>query len=106
MTANKASDTMAVEQLDSFKHDIPNLCWYAPGVFCDFMSSSDNTTDVDYHHSNAVSMIGEIIDWCLLDEDRAARFLTMIKEQFPYVYKDLTEQGPKGKPRKSLTHFC
>lgn len=104
LLAEEVTETMAVEQLNRFRYDIPNRCFYAHGTFQDFMLQQ-GVLDDDYHHRNSVVMIGNIVAYCLVNEERASRFLSFLEERFVYLYRDIEEREPLGHPGELATRF-
>lgn len=102
MLVKEVTETMAVEQLRRFRHDIPNRCFTEHAVFRDFMSQ-EGVPDHNYHHRNWVVMIGNIVAYCLKNEELASRFLSFLEKRFVFLYKDIKEREPEGKPGTSTT---
>ncbi|KAL4009141.1 hypothetical protein ACER0C_002993 [Sarotherodon galilaeus] len=87
---------MPVETLRSWQHDIAERC-------TDEDEALDTTgiTEIPNH----VHRLQALVEYSLQDEVRAKVLLSLVRDTDPYLYKDLSNLGPRGKTERKLTQF-
>ena len=91
---------MYVQQLDTFKHDIAERhCCFRIIVHDVLQDDPDGFALLIScrRKVNPVKMIRVVIEYCLQSEERAERFLEVVRNTNPPLYDDLTTRGPHGK---------
>ncbi|KAL3977641.1 MFS transporter (organic cation transporter) [Sarotherodon galilaeus] len=98
---------MAVEQLRLWKHDIAERCTHLTESIFDRYTDKDDALDATgiTEIPNHVHRLRALVEYSLQDEVRAKLLLSLLCEINPYIYKDLVQQGPKGKTERKLTQF-
>ncbi|CAI5677813.1 unnamed protein product [Oreochromis niloticus] len=98
---------MAVEQLRSWQHDIAERCTHlTESIFDRYMDEDEalDTTDM-MEIQNHVHRLRALVEYSLQDQVRAKVLLSAVRDTHPYLYKDLSDLGPRGKTERKLTQF-
>lgn len=99
---------MAVEQLRSCQHDIAERCTHITESIFDRYTDGDQDLDATAMTKipNHVHRLRALVEYSLQDEVRAKLLLSLLCEINPYIYKDLVQQGPKGKTGTVSSFRC
>lgn len=89
---------MAVEQLRSWQHDIAERAdCVADEIVDEYIDAFPDTPDEIVHMRNNVLKLRALVQYSIMDNERAKMLMTVLRKRQRYLYQDLYDYGPRGK---------